>query len=126
MGKVVKLAIFACTKMKGTLLSYHLLVLFIGGVVMLSLSKINKHNFYHHYFRVIQEVEMRNSHFLLKVVTITSRYLASSIQQFLIATGLMQPVRCALQEKGVDYLQFTIPLNQKAIRFNKGLSPRAP
>lgn len=45
-------------------LPYFLKKLFLiswSGVLMLFLWKIDKMSFYHHYFRIIQEVEVRNS-----------------------------------------------------------------
>ncbi len=39
---------------------YYLLVLLVA-ITALVFSKINKHSFYHHYFKVIEEVEVRNS-----------------------------------------------------------------
>ena len=40
---------------------YPLLLVFIGGSALLAFSRINKVNFYHHYYRVIEEVQTRNS-----------------------------------------------------------------
>lgn len=54
--------------MKGTWYPYHLfLLLLLGSVAMLSLARINKHNFYHHYFKTIAEVEVRNSQAWMEV-----------------------------------------------------------
>ena len=47
--------------MKRSIHPYHLLGLAAISFAMLFLFKINKVNFYHHYFRVIEEVEIRNS-----------------------------------------------------------------
>ncbi|MEM6632560.1 MAG: hypothetical protein AAF694_23010 [Bacteroidota bacterium] len=40
---------------------YPLLLVFVGGSALLAFSRINKVNFYHHYYRVIEEVQTRNS-----------------------------------------------------------------
>ena len=47
--------------MKRAPLTYHLLLALIGGYAILAFARINKHSFYHHYYRVIEEVQTRNS-----------------------------------------------------------------
>ncbi len=47
--------------MKLRLRPYHLYLLLVGSASLLVLWRINKMNFYHHYFKVIEEVELRNS-----------------------------------------------------------------
>ena len=47
--------------MKRVFHPYYLLGLAAVSFAMLFLSKINKTSFYHHYFKVIEEVETRNS-----------------------------------------------------------------
>ncbi|MEM6342310.1 MAG: hypothetical protein AAF927_00465 [Bacteroidota bacterium] len=47
--------------MKASLRPYHILLLLVASASMLSLWKINKRSFYFHYFKVIEEVESRNS-----------------------------------------------------------------
>ncbi len=55
-------SIYICpTKMKRAPLTYHLLLALVGGYAILAFARINKHNFYHHYYRVIEEVQTRNS-----------------------------------------------------------------
>ena len=40
---------------------YQIFFILVALVAMIFLLKINKRNFYHHYFKVIEEVELRNS-----------------------------------------------------------------
>ncbi|MFK7920651.1 MAG: hypothetical protein AB8H47_01780 [Bacteroidia bacterium] len=47
--------------MSSTLRPYHFLILLVASASLLSLWKINKRSFYFHYFKVIEEVESRNS-----------------------------------------------------------------
>ena len=55
-------SIYICpTKMKRAPLTYHLLLALVGGYAILAFARINKHSFYHHYYRVIEEVQTRNS-----------------------------------------------------------------
>ncbi|MDB4286204.1 hypothetical protein N9933_02775 [bacterium] len=50
---------------------YYLAVLAMATVGLL-FSKINKHDFYHHYFKVIEEVETRNSQAIGTAFSFTS------------------------------------------------------
>jgi hypothetical protein len=65
---------------------YYLIVLLVA-VASLVFAKINKHSFYHHYFKVIEEVEVRNSQAILASIPtwveakITT--LASKVQQLI-------------------------------------------
>lgn len=54
------LTIFA-ESMKTTLRPHYFLLLLVASASLLSLWKINKRSFYFHYFKVIEEVESRNS-----------------------------------------------------------------
>lgn len=42
-------------------LAYHLSVMAVASLALLVFQKIDKISFYHHYFKVIEEVEVRNS-----------------------------------------------------------------
>jgi hypothetical protein len=80
-------------KMRFSLRPYHLYLLLIGSASLLIFSRINKMSFYHHYFKVIEEVEMRNSQALegipqLTFVQLPSRVL-SFAQYLMICLGLM-------------------------------------
>ncbi|MEL7340850.1 MAG: hypothetical protein AAGM67_10215 [Bacteroidota bacterium] len=46
---------------------YHLLLLLVASASLVSLWRINKRSFYFHYFKVIEEVESRNSHALSSI-----------------------------------------------------------
>ena len=43
---------------------YSLFLMLSATLVMVIYMRINKQSFYHHYFKVIEDVEMRNSHAL--------------------------------------------------------------
>ena len=47
--------------MKTRFYPYQILLLLVGGISMFALLKMDKMSFYHHYFRVIEDVEGRNS-----------------------------------------------------------------
>lgn len=46
---------------------YHLLLLLVASASLLSLWRINKRSFYFHYFKVIEDVESRNSQALSSI-----------------------------------------------------------
>ncbi len=48
--------------MRGFKLTYPLIALAVIPAALVSLNKINKVSFFDHYFKVIEEVELRNSH----------------------------------------------------------------
>ncbi|MCI4668392.1 MAG: hypothetical protein MRZ79_09650 [Bacteroidia bacterium] len=48
--------------MRLTKFTYPLIALAIIPVALISLKKINKNSFFDHFFKVIEEVELRNSH----------------------------------------------------------------
>lgn len=48
--------------MRHLLRPYHLMLMLAGLTALWVFKKIDKHSFYHHFFRVIEEVELRNSH----------------------------------------------------------------
>ncbi len=50
--------------MRPSTVAYHLFLFALVPVALWSFKKINKESFYSHYFRVIEEVELRNSHAL--------------------------------------------------------------
>ncbi len=66
--------------MKTSLRPYHILLLLVASASMLSLWKINKRSFYFHYFKVIEEVESRNSQALSTTIP---NYFAS-VQRSLV------------------------------------------
>ncbi|MEO1451483.1 MAG: hypothetical protein AAFV07_18270 [Bacteroidota bacterium] len=47
--------------MRPLLRPYHLMLMLAGLTALWVFKKIDKHSFYHHFFRVIEEVELRNS-----------------------------------------------------------------
>jgi hypothetical protein len=58
---------------------YYLTVLLVA-IASLIFAKINKHSFYHHYFKVIEEVEVRNSQ---AVPVVVSSWVEGSVQQLI-------------------------------------------
>ena len=64
------LSIFGPPKMKRVSLTYPVWLILVGGCAVLTFHRINKHNFYHHYYRVIEEVQTRNSQEWLGVSSI--------------------------------------------------------
>jgi hypothetical protein len=79
--------------MRFSLRPYHLYVLLIGSASLLIFSRINKISFYHHYFKVIEEVEMRNSQALEGIPQLTFLQLPprdfSFAQYLAICLGLL-------------------------------------
>ncbi|WNJ17686.1 hypothetical protein [Pontibacter sp. G13] len=55
--------------MKGPAITYRFILLASVSVVMLFFFKINKMSFYHHFFRVIEEVGNRNSQEVASIAT---------------------------------------------------------
>lgn len=81
--------------------TYYLLGLAAITFAMLFLFKINKASFYHHYFRVIEEVEIRNS----QALTSPSVVLFSARSQ---TRTLIQPLLWLIA--GVVGMLFFFPL----------------
>lgn len=80
---------------------YYLIVLLVA-IASLIFAKINKHSFYHHYFKVIEEVEVRNSQAVLGNVSTWTEEVVSGmladVQRFIsdllpaLFTSILLPV----------------------------------
>jgi len=73
--------------MRSTSIAYHFLLLLVGGVTFVTLTKIKKTDFYRHYFKVIAEVQSRNSHQLLELAGAISQILHHHITQLFYRIG---------------------------------------
>ena len=105
---------------------YHLIVLsLIGSVAVLSLAKINKHNFYHHYFKSIAELEDRNSQLWSDIVVYTDQIDGQevSFEQQISLNHVIFPI--SLQLETVNDFANSAPI---ILPSPKGypVSPRAP
>lgn len=69
---------------------YHLLLILASlGAMVFLLNKINKQSFYHHYFRVIEEVELRNSHELELSSDVAILTMSRSVEDFFVSLVLL-------------------------------------
>ena len=69
--------------MRLSLRPYQLLLLLVASASLLSLWKINKRSFYFHYFKVIEEVEGRNSQAVSDIIYYATESTASRKSQLL-------------------------------------------
>ena len=88
--------------MRSLFLTYRLILLAAVSVSMLLLLKINKRSFYFHYFKVIEEVEMRNSQ-ALHAETFSIQVWRSQLQE---AASILLPILTALFAFGLFLLPF--------------------
>ncbi|MEZ4825395.1 MAG: hypothetical protein R3C61_03750 [Bacteroidia bacterium] len=110
---------------------YRLLLIFAALLAMVLLLKINKRSFYFHYFKVIEEVEMRNSQELSafrqidQIATVVPEII--SLTQWIFQVLFFPITALLLWETGLQYIWGSRRLRLLPARIFYQLQPvRAP